>query len=103
MATALTNATLRSRAERAGRGRPRRSNLEEQAMELLSALGLKPTRAQGGASQGSNAASTDMKALVLRFQRVTERIKALEAARSPQAAALKRAAIAAGNLSTSAN
>jgi hypothetical protein len=87
-------------------------------MGLLSRLGLKPTRAMlaaagKGAPPGSPAESEHapaksapaqapgMKELVARFQAVMVRIKSLEAAKAPQAGALKKATIAAGNLSTS--
>lgn len=92
-------------------------------MALLSALGLTATGAMsaavepeveanaakvaeaangGAAARGSGAQSAEMKALVARFQEVMGRIKALPPALATTAAALKKAAIAAGNLSTSA-
>ena len=61
-----------------------------------------------GARQGAPAPakepaaqSAEMKTLVARFQAVMARIKALEASKAPDAGALKKATIAAGNLSTS--
>ena len=88
-------------------------------MGLLVALGLAPAAgmqgkaptapvakpaAPGGppAPAGGTPQSPAMEALVTRFRATMARIKALEAAGSPQAAALKRAAIDAGNMSTSA-
>lgn len=75
-------------------------------MALLRALGLKPTTAMSGAgavatAKDSGAQAPDMKALVARFQNVIGQIKGLESAKVPGAAALKKAAIAAGNLATS--
>jgi hypothetical protein len=73
-------------------------------MALLAVLGLKPTGAvsSGGAAKVTGMQSPEMKALIARFQGVMVDIKALEAAQAPEAAALKKAAVAAGNLSTSA-
>jgi hypothetical protein len=67
-------------------------------MTLLTVLGLKPA----GAAKGTGMQSPEMKALIARFQRVMTDIKALEVPQAPEAAGLKKAAIAAGNLSTSA-
>ncbi len=79
-------------------------------MELLKKLGLKPTAAMlakaGGAggsvaTRDAPAKAPEMKSLVSRFQEVMGRIKALEAGKAPETGELKKAAIAAGNLSTS--
>ena len=91
-------------------------------MGLLTKLGLAPTPAMlanaGGGSakthdappkapgqaapaKAAPAKSPEMASLVARFQEVMGRIKALEALKAPQAGALKKATIAAGNLSTS--
>ncbi len=81
-------------------------------MGLLTKLGLTPTRAMltngGAGAAGESAAAPqappkapEMKSLIARFQEVMGRIKALEAKKAPEAGALKKAAIAAGNLSTS--
>jgi hypothetical protein len=78
-------------------------------MGLLTALGLEPTRAappkapahaEPGRAQAAPAKSPEMQSLVVRFQKVMERIKALEAGKAPEAGELKKATIAAGNLST---
>ena len=99
-------------------------------MGLLVALGLEPAAAMQGkaptapvskpaasngapvpkpaasssapAAAGGKPQSPEMAALVTRFRATMARIKTLEAAGSPQAAALRRAAIDAGNMSTSA-
>ena len=91
-------------------------------MGLLSQLGLKPTPAMAGHAGGGGSAGThdapskvpgqappaqakakspEMTSLVARFQELMGRIKALEASKAPDAGALKKATIAAGNLSTS--
>ena len=88
-------------------------------MGLLGALGLAPAAAMQGkaptapvakpaasssasAAAGGKPQSPEMQALVTRFGDTMARIKTLEAAGSPQAAALKRSAIDAGNMSTNA-
>lgn len=88
-------------------------------MGLLGALGLAPAAAMQGkaptapvakpapssiapAAAGGKPQSLEMQALVTRFRDTMARIKTLEAAGSPQAAALKRSAIDAGNMSTNA-
>jgi len=91
-------------------------------MGLLSQLGLQPTPAMAGHAGGGGSAGThdapskvpgqgppaqakakspEMTSLVARFQELMGRIKALEASKAPDAGALKKATIAAGNLSTS--
>jgi len=88
-------------------------------MGLLGALGLAPAAAMQGkaptapvakpaassiapAAAGGKPQSPEMQALVTRFGDTMARIKTLEAAGAPQAAALKRSAIDAGNMSTNA-
>lgn len=52
-----------------------------------------------GQAKGTPEQSPEMKSLVARFQQAMGRIKALEASKATEAGALKKATIAAGNLS----
>lgn len=86
-------------------------------MSLLQALGLTPAVPPGAANaparqpesgpppsaaSGGGTKSPAMQTLLTRFQLAMVRIRTLDAARTPEAPALKQAAIDAGNLSTSA-
>ena len=73
-------------------------------MGLLNTLGLKPTAAMAPTAvppKAPPAKSPEMQSLVTRFQELMGRIKALEARKAPEAADLKKASVAAGNLATS--